>query len=104
MVDLDLEKFFDPENHDILMSRGSPDGSAICAYCVSSAASWKRGLLQQGVRVERYGRTPQGGPLTPPTMLHKVAPQGAVSNRKRVDPIAECVGTRILASWDVQRS
>jgi RNA-directed DNA polymerase len=64
VVDLDLEKFFDRVNHDILMSR------------VARRVGDKRvlriirrflevGLLQHGVCVERYEGTPQGGPLSP---------------------------------------
>ncbi|HTE19494.1 MAG TPA: group II intron reverse transcriptase/maturase, partial [Armatimonadota bacterium] len=64
VVDVDLEKFFDRVNHDVLMSR------------LARRVSDKRllrivrrfleaGMLKQGVCVERYEGTPQGGPLSP---------------------------------------
>jgi RNA-directed DNA polymerase len=64
VVDMDLEKFFDRVNHDILMAR--------LARRVSDKRLLKiirrfleAGLLQQGVSVERHEGTPQGGPLSP---------------------------------------
>jgi len=64
VVDVDLEKFFDRVNHDILMSR------------LSRRVADKRllrivrrfleaGLMQDGVGVARHEGTPQGGPLSP---------------------------------------
>jgi RNA-directed DNA polymerase len=64
VVDLDLEKFFDRVNHDILMSR------------VASKVSDKRilglirrylqaGVLEQGLVQAMEEGTPQGGPLSP---------------------------------------
>lgn len=64
VVDLDLEKFFDRVNHDILMAR------------LARRVADKRllrivrrfleaGLMQNGVCVERSEGTPQGGPLSP---------------------------------------
>jgi RNA-directed DNA polymerase len=64
VVDLDLEKFFDRVNHDILMAR--------LARRVADKRLLKiirrfleAGLLQHGVCVERHEGTPQGGPLSP---------------------------------------
>ena len=64
VVDVDLEKFFDRVNHDILMSR------------LARRVADKRllrivrrfleaGLMQDGVCVDRREGTPQGGPLSP---------------------------------------
>ncbi len=64
VVDIDLEKFFDRVNHDILMSR------------LARRVRDKRllrivrrfleaGIMWDGVCIERYEGTPQGGPLSP---------------------------------------
>jgi len=64
VVDVDLEKFFDRVNHDILMAR------------LARRVADKRllrivrrfleaGLMQDGVCVQRHEGTPQGGPLSP---------------------------------------
>ena len=66
VVDLDLEKFFDRVNHDVLMAR------------VARRVKDKRllrllrrylesGVMVGGVIQEREEGTPQGGPMTPPT-------------------------------------
>ena len=64
VVDLDLEKFFDRVNHDILMAQ--------LARRVADKRLWRivrrfleAGLMQDGVCVARYEGTPQGGPLSP---------------------------------------
>jgi RNA-directed DNA polymerase len=64
VVDLDLEKFFDRVNHDILMSR--------VARCVKDKRVLKlirryleAGVMQEGVTQPRTEGTPQGGPLSP---------------------------------------
>ena len=64
VVDMDLEKFFDRVNHDILMSR--------LARRVADKRLLKivrrflqAGLMQEGVCIERAEGTPQGGPLSP---------------------------------------
>jgi len=64
VVDIDLEKYFDRINHDILMGR------------IATRISDKRilrlirrylqaGIMVHGVVQERYQGTPQGGPLSP---------------------------------------
>jgi RNA-directed DNA polymerase len=64
VVDIDLERFFDRVNHDMLMAR------------VARHVRDKRllrivrrfleaGMMWDGVCVERYEGTPQGGPLSP---------------------------------------
>ncbi len=64
VVDMDLEKFFDRVNHDILMAR--------LARRVADKRLLKiirrfleAGMMQEGVCVERHEGTPQGGPLSP---------------------------------------
>lgn len=64
VVDLDLEKFFDRVNHDILMSRvarriGDKRLLGILRRFLQA------GLMQEGVCTARDEGTPQGGPLSP---------------------------------------
>lgn len=64
VVDLDLEKFFDRVNHDILMARlsrriGDTRLLAIIRRFLQA------GMLVNGVCIERQEGTPQGGPLSP---------------------------------------
>jgi len=64
VVDVDLEKFFDRVNHDILMDRlakriaDKPVLRLIRRYL-------QAGILAHGVHSERHEGTPQGGPLSP---------------------------------------
>lgn len=64
VVDIDLEKFFDRVNHDILMSRLSHKVKdkrvlkLIRAYLES-------GMIADGIETARKQGTPQGGPLSP---------------------------------------
>ena len=67
-VDIDLEKFFDRVNHDMLMARVArvvKDKRVlklIRAYLES-------GMMVNGIVMDTEEGTPQGGPLTPPTMV-----------------------------------
>jgi len=64
VVDMDLEKFFDRVNHDVLMSRLARrigDRRVLGLIRLYLGA----GVMAQGVLMERYEGTPQGGPLSP---------------------------------------
>ena len=64
VVDVDLEKFFDRVNHDVLMDRL---GRRIADRRVLRLIRHylKAGVLVNGVVQERHDGTPQGGPLSP---------------------------------------
>jgi retron-type reverse transcriptase len=64
VVDVDLEKFFDRVNHDILIDRLSKrihDAGVIRLV----RAYLNSGIMSNGVVLEREEGTPQGGPLSP---------------------------------------
>ena len=64
VVDVDLEKFFDRVNHDILIDRlrrRIPDAGVIRLI----RAYLNSGIMSDGVVQERHQGTPQGGPLSP---------------------------------------
>ena len=64
VVDLDLEKFFDRVNHDILMSRiARRIGDKRLLRIIRRYL--QADLMQDGVCVTRDEGTPQGGPLSP---------------------------------------
>lgn len=64
VVDMDLEKFFDRVNHDILMSRLARHvGDKRLLRIIRRFL--EAGLMQDGVCVTRHEGTPQGGPLSP---------------------------------------
>lgn len=64
VVDLDLEKFFDRVNHDILMARLARHiGDRRLLKIVRRFL--KAGMMRDGVCVWRHEGTPQGGPLSP---------------------------------------
>ena len=64
VVDVDLEKFFDRVNHDILMDRLA---KRIADKRVLRLIRryLQAGILAHGVHSERFEGTPQGGPLSP---------------------------------------
>ncbi len=64
VVDMDLEKFFDRVNHDILMARLARRVADKRLLRIIRRFL-RAGLRQQGVCVERHEGTPQGGPLSP---------------------------------------
>jgi RNA-directed DNA polymerase len=64
VVDLDLEKFFDRVNHDILMSRlARRVGDKRLLRIIRRFL--QAGMMADGVCSERHEGTPQGGPITP---------------------------------------
>ena len=64
VVDVDLEKFFDRVNHDILMDRLSKRiGDKRVLWLIRRYL--QAGILMHGVSIERHEGTPQGGPLSP---------------------------------------
>ncbi len=64
VADVDLEKFFDRVNHDILIDRLRKriDDAGIIRLI---RAYLNSGIMSDGVVQERYQGTPQGGPLSP---------------------------------------
>ena len=64
VVDVDLEKFFDRVNHDILMARLA--GHIADKRVLRLVRRYlQAGILVHGVRIERSEGAPQGGPLSP---------------------------------------
>lgn len=64
VVDIDLEKFFDRVNHDVLMARlARRIGDKRLLRVVRRFL--EAGMMQGGVVIERHEGTPQGGPLSP---------------------------------------
>ena len=64
VVDVDLEKFFDRVNHDILIDRLKKriDDAGVIRLV---RAYLNAGIMDGGVVIERHLGTPQGGPLSP---------------------------------------
>jgi RNA-directed DNA polymerase len=64
VVDIDLEKFFDRVNHDILMARLAR--RVADKHLLRLIRRFlEAGMMQDGVCIERHEGTPQGGPLSP---------------------------------------
>lgn len=64
IVDMDLEKFFDRVNHDILMSRlARKIGDKRLLKIIRRYLT--AGIMQDGIVMTRHEGTPQGGPLSP---------------------------------------
>jgi group II intron reverse transcriptase/maturase len=65
VVDVDLEKFFDRVNHDILMDRLAKRIADERVLRLIRRYLQAGVLLRHGVHIERVEGTPQGGPLSP---------------------------------------
>jgi group II intron reverse transcriptase/maturase len=64
VVDVDLEKFFDRVNHDVLMGRLEKRiGDKRLLLLIRRFLT--AGMMADGVVMERHEGTPQGGPLSP---------------------------------------
>lgn len=64
VVDIDLEKFFDRVNHDILMSRlARKIKDKVVLKLIRSYL--QSGIMEGGITTARTEGTPQGGPLSP---------------------------------------
>ena len=64
VVDVDLEKFFDRVNHDLLMGRVAKH-VADARVLRLIRRYLEAGIMVEGVVTERHEGTPQGGPLSP---------------------------------------
>jgi RNA-directed DNA polymerase len=64
VVDIDLAKFFDTVNHDRLMARMREEVKDKRVLRLVNAYL-KAGVMEEGVVIETWEGTPQGGPLSP---------------------------------------
>ena len=62
---MDLEKFFDRVNHDILMYQGCPQDRRTSGFWASSGVICKPESWKAALSVATDKGTPQGGPLSP---------------------------------------
>jgi RNA-directed DNA polymerase len=64
VVDVDLERFFDRVNHDVLM--GKLTKRIADARVLKLIRRYlEAGIMVNGVALDRHEGTPQGGPLSP---------------------------------------
>jgi RNA-directed DNA polymerase len=71
VVDIDLEKFFDRVNHDILMDRAARR-VADKRLLRLIRADLNAGVMEDGLVGPTDAGVPQGGPRMPPTILQNV--------------------------------
>ena len=86
VVDMDLEKFFDRVNHDILMSRLARriEDKRILRLI---RRYLQAGMMEDGLVSARTEGTPQGGPLTPPTKVQNSVLASFADKKGEVDAI-----------------
>jgi len=65
VVDVDLEKFFDRVNHDVLMGKLAKRIGDRRVLTITRRYLEAGVMAQGGVVIERYEGTPQDGPLSP---------------------------------------
>ena len=90
VVDIDLEKFFDRVNHDVLMSRLARHVADKRLLRIVRRFL-EAGMMRDGVKIARHEGTPQGGPLSPMlarkdgsfSNLHTNSASSVVSSRSR---------------------
>ncbi len=100
VVDLDLEKFFDRVNHDILMSRiARRIGDKRLLLIIRRFL--QAGMMQDGVCVTRDEGTPQGGPLSPllANLLLDDLDQLLDSRGHRFCRYADVIATSMCGHW-----
>jgi RNA-directed DNA polymerase len=102
VVDVDLEKFFDRVNHDILINRlrkRTNDAGVIRLI----RAYLNAGIMDGGVVMERQKGTPQGGPLSPLLAnvlldeVDKVLEARGYSFARYADDCSRKAGDRVMA-------
>jgi RNA-directed DNA polymerase len=108
VVDIDIEKFFDNVNHDILMSK-------LANYITDKALLrlirrfLQAGMMQNGIYSKREMGTPQGSPLSPVLsniLLHELDVELSARGHKYVRYADDCniyvqsktAGERVLSS------
>jgi len=89
VVDVDLSKFFDRVQHDVLMSRVSR--KVHDARVLRLIGRYLRaGVMVEGVKQPTDQGSPQGGPLAPPTKVQNFLVAGCASllrKKGEVDPV-----------------
>ncbi|MFO0695213.1 MAG: reverse transcriptase domain-containing protein [Polyangiales bacterium] len=111
VVDVDLEKFFDRVNHDVLMGRLAKriEDEELLGLI---RRYLEAGMMANGVATERHEGTPQGGPLSPLLAnvlldeVDKELERGADMRSCATPTTATCTfgrGVRASACWSLLR-
>ncbi len=88
VVDMDLSKFFDRVQHDVLMNRIA---RRVCDKRVLSLIGkyLRAGVMIDGILQPSTEGTPQGGPLTPPTKVQTFSISLAIEKKGEVDSVGD---------------